>query len=496
MSGFDPGKAQLFSENQYRELSGTEHDVINPATLESVGKRGVPHAQEIDRVLSCARRAQQEWSKLDPKTRAAKLHEVAHSMSHQLQREVSRLMTMEVGKPFPESMGELANIASIFDYYAELARGDAGSVAGSIQPGLFQFKRYDPCGVTAHIVPYNYPILIMAFTVAASLAAGNAVIIKPSEISTLCTLCFMQHFQSLPSGIVSCIPGDGSTGAFLVDSDQIDVVAFTGSAETAQLVAIACAKKMKPSVLEGGGNDPLIVSDHADIDFAAAAVTCSAFHLSGQICTSTERIYVIDSVHDDFVRSFVERVQALRVGDGFSHSEIGPMSTERSRANVIRLIQGAVEEGASVACGGGVPRERDVGWFFEPTVLSDVTPDMQIMQEELFGPVVAVCRVKDFDQALLLCNQSRYGLGASVLTTNLGEAMRAAEELQCGMVWINNPLVDNDALPFGGRKRSGLGRELGSEGLNAFRNVKYVTFDGEQRIQDWWYPYDDSTFDV
>ena len=495
MPDFDPAKAQLFSAQGYVEVIGETHDVINPATLEIVGKRGVPSAGQIEEVLSSARRAQSKWSRLGSKTRAAMLHAAARTMSVP-QLEVARLMTKEVGKPLPESLGELANIPSIFQYFAELARDDAGSLAGAIQPGLMQFKRYDPMGVSAHIVPYNYPILIMAFTVAASLAAGNAVVIKPSEISTLCTLRFLQVFDELPPGVVSCIPGDGGTGAALIEADQIDVVAFTGSANTARKVAVRCAERMIPSVIEGGGNDPLIVSNHVDTDFAAAAVTCSAFHLSGQICTSTERVYVIDSVYDDFIEKFVDQVKMLRVGDGFGRHEIGPMATKDARDKVARLVEAALAEGATVACGGQVPPALTRGWYYEPTVLVDVAPDMRIMQEELFGPVVAVCRVGSFEEAVTLCNDSRYGLGATVLTTDLGEALMATEALESGMVWINNPLVDNDALPFGGRKVSGMGRELGPEGLNTFRHVKYVTFDAMQQKQDWWYPYDDSVFDV
>ncbi|MEE4280205.1 MAG: aldehyde dehydrogenase family protein [Halieaceae bacterium] len=496
MSEFDPGIAQCFSANRYLAVEGEAFEVVNPSTLATVGKRGVPNRAQVEEILAEARRAQRAWAKTDPKTRAAMLHEVARSMCQELQHEVARLLTLEVGKPLPEAFGELANIPPIFQYFAELARDDAGSIAGAIQPDLLQFKRYDPCGVSAHIVPYNYPILIMAFTVAASLAAGNAVVIKPSEVSTLCTLRFMQHFAALPAGVVSCIPGDGATGAALVESEHVDVVAFTGSAETARSVAIKCAERMIPSVIEGGGNDPMVVSSHGDLDYAAAAATCAAFHLSGQICTSTERIYVLDSVYDGFVARFVERVKALRIGDGLGRHEIGPMATEKSRERLAKLVAEACEAGARLACGGRMPPDQPVGWYYEPTVLLDATPDMSIMQSEIFGPAVAVCKVASFEEALDLCNASRYGLGATVLTSDLREAMRASEELESGMVWINNPLVDNDALPFGGRKRSGLGRELGPEGLNVFRNVKYVTIDPIQAAQEWWYPYDDAVFDV
>jgi acyl-CoA reductase-like NAD-dependent aldehyde dehydrogenase len=403
-------------------------------------------------------------------------------------------MTSEVGKPYPESVGEVANVGSIFQYYAELARDNAGSIAGPIQPGTFQYKRYDPYGVSVHIVPYNYPILILAFTVAASLAAGNAVIIKPSEVSTLCTLAFMEHFKCLPPGIVSCITGDGGVGAHLVRSDNTDVIAFTGSVETARKVNIACAEKMKPCVIEAGGNDPIIVSQDCDPDFAAAAVTCSSFHLSGQICTSTERIYVAEEIYDQFLERLVGRVTALRIGDGFGMSEIGPLATEAARDKVIRLVDGAIAAGALIACGGKIPDSHKTGWFYEPTVLTEVTTEMDILNGEIFGPVAPVCRITDVDDGILKSNDSRYGLGASILTNSMAEAMLAVKKLESGMVWVNNPLVDNDALPFGGQKLSGVGRELGHEGLNAFRQAKFVTIDPTQKIHDWWYPYPDDVF--
>ena len=422
------------------------------------------------------------------------LHRVARSIDETPPREVCELLTREMGKPYPESVGELANVAPIFQYYAELAKDDGGSVAGNIQPGNFQFKRYDPYGVSVHILPYNYPLLLLGFTVAASLAAGNAVVIKPSVITSLSTLAFMQHFLSLPSGLVTCVTGDGGVGASLVESPKTDVVAFTGSVDTGREVNIACAKQMKPCVIEAGGNDPIIVSDKSDAEFAAAAVTCAAFHLSGQICTSAERIFVVDAIHDEFVEKLTARVAKLRVGDGLARSEIGPLATEAARAKVERLVADAVEQGARVETGGRRPEAPSRGWYYEPTVLSGVTTDMEILQGELFGPIAPVCRVATTEEGIRKANDSKYGLGASIITRDLAEAMQAIEELDSGMVWVNNPMVDNDALPFGGRKASGIGRELGREGLNAFRQVKFVTLDPTQKAYDWWYPYDDDVF--
>ncbi|RWF45012.1 MAG: aldehyde dehydrogenase family protein, partial [Mesorhizobium sp.] len=269
---------------------------------------------------------------------------------------------------------------------------------------------------------------------------------------------------------------------------------FTGSVAAGKAVAVACAERMKPCVIEAGGSDPLIISQHAPLDVAAAGSVTAAFHLTGQVCTSAERFFVVDSVHDRFVELFAEKTRALRIGNGMDRTEIGPLVSEAARAKVMRLVDDAICNGATAITGGRIPPEHNTGWFYEPTILTGVTPDMAIVREECFGPVAAICRVRDFDEAIRLANDSPFGLGASVFTTDLAEAHEAAERLEAGMVWVNNPLIDNDALPFGGWKASGLGRELGRQGLDAFRRSKMVIIDHRPAIQDWWYPYPDSWF--
>jgi acyl-CoA reductase-like NAD-dependent aldehyde dehydrogenase len=251
---------------------------------------------------------------------------------------------------------------------------------------------------------------------------------------------------------------------------------------------------MKPCIVEAGGSDPMIISAHAPLDVAAAGATTAAFHLSGQVCTSTERLYVVDAVHDAFVEQFAVRARALRVGHGLGQAEIGPLVSEAARAKVMRLVDDARGKGAVAVTGGRIAPAAGPGWFYEPTILTGVTHDMAIVREECFGPVACVVRVADFAQALAMANDSSFGLGACVFTTSLEEAMEAAERLEAGMVWVNNPLIDNDALPFGGWKSSGLGRELARQGLDAFRRSKMVIIDHKPQVQDWWYPYPDSWF--
>lgn len=497
MSTFACDKPLRFINPDYQTPATQRlREIFDPASLMAVGQIGLCGQDDVQAALDAANAAQQSWRLVDAKSRANLLHQLANAIEQGLEcnHEAARLMCLEMGKPFAEAMGELANCAPIFRYYAEMARDDAGKVAGTTQVGSFQHVRYEPYGVSVHIMPFNFPILLMCWTVAASLAAGNACIIKPAESTSLCTLKFMQHFRVLPAGLIACLPGDASTAQLLVQSDKTHAVAFTGSVAAGKAVAVACAERMKPSVIEAGGSDPMIISKHAPLEVAAAGAVTAAFHLSGQICTSAERFFVVDEVHDEFVARFAERTRALRIGHGLERTEIGPLVSQAARDKVIRLVTDALEKGATLVCGGRIPPAQPVGWFYEPTILTGVSSEMAIFHEECFGPVAAICRVKDFDEAVRLANDSPFGLGASLFSTDLAEAMEAAERLQAGMVWINNPLIDNDALPFGGWKMSGMGRELGRQGLDAFRRSKMVIIDHQPRIHDWWYPYNDDQF--
>ena len=486
--------ARYFLLPGFHESQGNTHEVIDPATLEPVGTRVDVTGDEIQSVLEAVTKAQAGWKKVDAKSRAKHLHDLANRIENADLTECSIIMSREMGKPYPEAIGELANCAPIFRYYAEMARDEAGKVAGTTQLGSFQFAKYEPLGVSVHIMPFNFPVLLMCWTVAASLAAGNGCVIKPAEATTLSTVEFMKVFEGLPEGLVACLPGGADVGKALVDSPMTHAVAFTGSVKAGQAVAAAAAAKMKPAVIEAGGSDPMIITAQAPIEVAAAGAVTGAFHMSGQVCTSTERMYVVDSVHDDFVKAFAAETARLRIGNGLDKSEIGPLVSKAARDKVERLVSDAVAKGATVVCGGRIPPAQTKGWYYEPTILTECTEDMDILHEECFGPVAAIVRVPDFDAAIDGANNSEFGLGASVFTTSLEEAHEAHERLESGMVWINNPMIDNDALPFGGWKNSGMGRELGRQGLDAFRRSKMVIMDHKPVRQDWWYPYPDDWF--
>lgn len=491
---FDPAVPVHFSHPHYRPSGGTRHDVVDPATLVVVGSFADTGEAEMQAALDAATVAQKHWRGLDAKTRSIMLHRVASRIEATDMRVCAELMSREMGKPYPEAIGEVANCAGAFRYFAEMARDDAGKVAGTTQAGSFQHARYEALGVSVHIMPFNFPILLMCWTVAASLAAGNGCVVKPAPATTLSTLKFMEVFEALPEGLIACLPGGAGLAEALIRSPQTHAVAFTGSVAAGRAVAMLAAGEMKPAVIEAGGSDPLIVTANAPLDVAASGAVTAAFHMSGQVCTSAERLFVVDTVHDAFVEKFAAETARLRVGNGLTKAEIGPLVSQAARDKVIRLVEDAKAKGARLVTGGRIPESQPVGWFYEPTILTGCTPDMAVMREECFGPVAAIMRVGSFDEALERANDSEFGLGASIFTTSLEEAMEAADRLEAGMVWVNNPLIDNDALPFGGWKKSGLGRELSRLGLDAFRRSKMVIIDHKPVVQGWWYPYPDDWF--
>ena len=478
----------------YLPTEGPRHDVTDPATLEHVGTYGEPTAGQIEEMLDRVNAAQTVWAGMDCKSRAKILHGIADAMEQADMTDIAVMMAREIGKPYPEAIGEIANIPAVFRYYAEMARDDAGKIAGSMEPGSFQYQTYVPQGVSVHIVPYNFPLILGCWTIAASLAAGNGVVLKAAPVGTICTLMFMKFFDGLPPDLIACVGGGVEIGTQLIESKKTHVIAFTGSAEVGRHVAVEAARHMKPCVIEGGGSDPLVVSRHADIKVAAAATVTAAFLQSGQVCTSTERVYVEDAVHDDFVAALVERTQQLRVGNPLEVAEIGPLVSEAAQTRVLDWIESARNAGATIALGGSVPQGKGKGWFVEPTIVTGVTNDMALFEREIFGPVVSIVRVASFAEGLTQANQSTFGLGAAVFTADLAEAHQAIDALEAGMVWVNNPLVDNDALPFGGVKNSGLGRALGRIGLDAFRSPKMVVLNPVAKEADWWYPYPDDWF--
>ncbi len=474
----------------YQPGKGARHTITDPATELPTGEFAEATADEVEQAIAHASRAQKEWWSLSALERASALHWVAGELES-LAVSVGECLTREMGKPFRESAWEGGASASAFHYYAELARHDQGRVTGPAIAGQLQMVIKEPLGTVVSIVPFNFPVLLFGWQAAAALAAGNAVIVKPSELTSLTLLMVMQAFAHLPAGLVQCLTGGAAVGKQLVEHKDTHAIAFTGSVPAAQAVAQAAAIRFKPVLVEASGNDPFIVMPSAPIEVVAKGAAFAAFLNCGQVCTSAERFYVHEAVYDRFVEALTQEARALRVGSGLGKVDIGPMASQRERERVERILARAVEQGAVVRCGNRRPPSLGKGWFFEPTVL-EVTHAMDIMHGECFGPIAPVCKVRDLDEAIALANDSDMGLGANIYTAELSEAMRAVNEIESGIVWVNTPLNDNDCVPFGGRKLTGAGRELGGEGLEQFRRSKMVMIAPTAEADPEWFPYPDA----
>jgi len=481
----------LFINGAFEQSLGDVYPVINPATEDVIGEVAEATAAEIETAIGFATAAQRKWWAMSGAERADTMHEVTRA-TRAMCPALGESLTREQGKTYKEAVDEIGWSASAMSYYAEISRHEGGRVHGPSAPGQLHLTMKEPLGVVAVVTPFNYPYLLLFWQVAAAVGAGNAVIIKPSDYTSLSTLMLMEAFAALPPGLVQCVTGRGPAGQRLVEHDGIHGVAFTGSLKTSQIVAQACAKSFKPALIEASGNDPFIVMPSAPVDIAARGVAFASFLNAGQVCTSAERIYVHEAMHDAFVERLVSEAKSLRIGNGLGKVDMGPMVSARERDRYEAIVGRAIQQGARVACGGGRPAGLNRGWFTDATVLTGVTPDMEIVNDESFGPVAPIVKVRDLDEAIELANRSRFGLGANIYTRDLSEAMRAVNEIQSGMVWVNVPLLDNDAVPFGGRKLSGNGRELGVEGLDQFRHTKMVLIDPEIREQQGWFPYSDT----
>jgi acyl-CoA reductase-like NAD-dependent aldehyde dehydrogenase len=485
-----------YREGKYVVSDATVHrEVVDPATAKVIGSFPMVLPDEVDAVVAAANEVQKAWWGESALHRAEQLHEVARRL-RALKADVAELLTRETGKPFKESADEVDWSITAIDYYAELGRHSMGSVLGPAIANQMHYTLKEPMGVVVVILPANYPLLLMIWEAAAALAAGNAVVVKPSEWASLTTLKFMEIFDSLPAGLVQCVTGGGEVGAQLVSHRGTHMVGFTGSVPTGRRIAQACADQFKPSLIEASGSDAFIVMPSAPVDVAAKAATFAAFFNCGQVCTSAERMYVHEDIYDEFLERFVAEARKLRIGNGLDRVDVGPMEHAGERNRFEAIVARAKDQGATVVLGGGrpqnLPEELKEGFFVEPTIMTGITPDMDVVNAEIFGPLAPIMKVSSLDEAIELTNRSDYGLGATVYTTDAREIHEATHRIVSGMVWINAPILDNDAGPFGGRKMSGLGRQLGTEGLDTFRHTKLVMVDPYASEHDfWWFPYSD-----
>jgi acyl-CoA reductase-like NAD-dependent aldehyde dehydrogenase len=485
-------QAHWINNEWVRSESDEAITVDNPATEELLDSVPAGTEGDVDRAVDAAKEAFREWRKVPAVDRAAMLHEVSRKAIEHWD-ELVELLTLEEGKPISENEEEIEWTAGCFDYYAELGRNSRGRVLPSPDPeNQLSMVLKEPYGVVGAIIPWNYPVLTMAWKLAPALAAGNTVVVKPSEMTPLSTLRLAELcLDHLPPGVVNVVTGYGlPVGEALVKHPDVPVIAFTGSLATGQRISTVAGPMIKRIHLELGGKDAFVIGPDVEIEPTAKALAYAALVNAGQVCTSTERVYVAENVAGQLIEAVVDEVSKLRLGPGIERTtDMGPMIGDTFRAKFESHIEDARQKGARILTGGRRPPAFDKGYFYEPTVLLDVDHDMLVMSEETFGPAIPIMTYSDFQQAIDWVNSSKYGLGAVLRTNDMRLAKKFYEDVQAGTVWINDPLTDNYAGPFGGMKMSGNARELGQEGLDSFLETKHVHWDFSSDAKDWWYPY-------
>jgi len=473
-----PGR--LFIDGEWREAaSGATFPTVDPATGETITRLARAGAEDVARAVAAARRAFTEgpWAKMSASDRGRLLTRLADRIEERID-ELAELETLDNGKPIFESRHiDLPLVVEVFRYYA----GWTTKLTGETIPVRGPFLNYtlrEPVGVVAAIVPWNFPMLLSSWKLAPALAAGNTVILKPARLTSLSALRFAEICAEVgvPDGVVNVLTGDGGVvGMGLVEHPGVDKVAFTGSTEVGRTVLRAGAETLKKITLELGGKSPNIVFADADLDRAVRGAYNGIFYGKGEVCAAGSRLFVERAVYDEFLEKLAARAERLRPGDPFDEeTRLGAIVSESQLETVLGYVDAGLAEGARLVTGGERVTVDDRGFFLLPTIFADVRNDMRIAREEIFGPVLAAIPFDDVDEAVRMANDNPYGLAAGVWTRDVAKAHGVAHRLQAGTVWINTYNVYDATAPFGGYKASGLGRELGREGLAAYTQVKDV----------------------
>jgi acyl-CoA reductase-like NAD-dependent aldehyde dehydrogenase len=483
-------------------MAAPELESFNPATGERLGAVAITHADEVQAVVDAVATVQPFWAQLTLLDRARYLERAAQVLIDEMD-EIRDLIVREQGKPRNEALS--MELLPTIDALRWIARAGPKLLDDEDleMPQLFLKGKdaaftYEPLGVVAVISPWNYPWSIPLGEVALALMAGNGVVLKPSSLTPLIGERIGTAFEraGLPEGLLRVIHGPAETGAALVAS-SVGKVFFTGSVEVGRGVGEQCARQLKGAVLELGGKDPMIVLPDANIEHAIAGALWGGLANAGQTCSGIERVYVMREVSERFIAGVVAGAESMHVGDPLQwETEIGPMASRAQFETVCALVDDAISAGAVLHCGGPAqsPAGFEAGAFYAPAVLTRVTHDMRIMREEIFGPVLPIVVVDSEDEAVELANDSEFGLGASVWTSDRSKGERFARELEAGMVWLNDHMFTHGACqcPWGGVKHSGIGRTHSKFGLYECVNVKLRTWDASRMRDPWWHPYDET----
>ena len=462
-----------------RQLESTERNTdVNPSNLSDiVGEFARASASEVEEAIASARTAFKKWSRTNPQERFDILDRAGTEILAR-KEELGRLLSREQGKPLADGVGEAGRAGAIFKFFAGEALRPGGEKIDSTRPGIDVEITREPLGVVAAITPWNFPLAIPAWKIAPALACGNCVILKPAELvpATPWTLVDIIQRAGLPAGVLNLVMGPGAKlGAALAASPDIDAVTFTGSQDVGPSVAAAAVKTGARVQLEMGGKNPLIVLDDADLATAVSVAINGAFFQAGQRCTASSRLIVTEGIHDRFVEAMTARMKTLVVDDALkAGTEIGPVVDQRQLDKNLEYVELGKKEGARLAEGGGRLKRATEGYYMAPALFTDSAPQMRINQEEIFGPVAAIIRVRNYEEALAMANATPFGLSAGIVTTSLKHASHFKRNSESGLVMVNLPTAGLDYhVPFGGRKKSSYGpREQGTYAKDFYTIVK------------------------
>ena len=467
-----------FTDGKWHKSSnGETYEVINPANEEVLGQVSKASPEDVNKALLSAQKGLEVWRKTPPWQRAYILRRIADKMREK-QDILAKWMTLEVGKPFAEAKGEVNGAADIYEWNAEETKRIYGQTVESRFEDTRVHVYYQPVGVVAALVPWNFPLVLSARKISTALAAGCSVIVKPDVITPgvvmeqveICREC------GVPPGVVNLLSGDPpSIAQQLIASDIVKKISITGSSRVGKLILKQAADKVQRVTMELSGHSPFIVFDDADIKKAADMAIAAKFRNNGQVCISPNRFYIQESKKDEFVNLFVEKTKKLKIGDGMDPSvQLGPLTTKKRLNEIEDLVETTKKEGAKVLLGGKRPQGFNKGYFYEPTIFDNVKDDYTIMKVEPFGPLVPMLSFKEFDEVIERANNHELGLSSYICTNSMERAHRASELMETGTVAVNTPLVAIAEAPFGGIKQAGYGREGGSMAIKDYLNVKYT----------------------
>lgn len=462
-------------------ISNNTREIINPYNNEVVAIVTEGDEKDTNLAIQAAREAfdHGEWPQLLPTERGHIVRKIANLVERD-KEELAHLESLDTGKTIIESREDMDGIAAVFHYYADLADKDAGEMIQSPIPNSISKVVREPVGVCGQITPWNYPLLQASWKLAPALVAGNTLIMKPSEITPLTTIKMFELMEEadLPAGVANLVLGEGSTvGEELSSSLDVDLISFTGGIHTGRRIMQSASINMKKIALELGGKNPNIVFADADMETAVDQALNAVFFHAGQICSAGTRLILEDSIHDEFVDKLVERVKNIKLGSGFDEdTQMGPLISEEHLNKVSDYVDLGIEEGAMLAVGGKRPEDPELqnGFFYLPTILTNCTTNMDVVQNEGFGPVITVERFSTEEEAVTLANDSVYGLSGGVWSKDIAKAERCSAKMRMGTVWINDFNVFFAQAPWGGYKQSGIGHELGTLGLDEYTEVKHV----------------------